>query len=398
MSVVAPEGFEASGVACGIKGGGEPDLAVVATSDRRAVAAAGVFTANRVQAAPVVVSKSHLKQGGAAAVVLNSGNANAATGSVGRTDAERTCSLAADAAGCTTEDVLVCSTGLIGFKLPMAAVEQGVDKAVRNLAGTVEAGQNAAEAILTTDTVRKEAVARFDVGGVEVTVGGMAKGAAMLAPSMATMLAVITTDAQVGDQALQAALGLAVDRSFNSLLVDGSTSTNDTVAMLAGGNAGARPITAGGTEFRAFVDALQAVCLDLARQMAYDAEGATKCVRLDVRGARDHREARRAARAVAASQLVQCSLNGEDPYWGRILSELGASGAFLDMDEIDIAYGDVVVCRHGIAADHDEAGVAAVLAKREVDIMCDLHQGSGRATMLFTDLSHAYIDENRKTS
>jgi len=168
--------------------------------------------------------------------------------------------------------------------------------------------------------------------------------------------------------------------------------------LLAGGRSGARTITAGGAEYRAFVDAVQRVCSDLAEQMAHDAEGATKCVRLTVRGARDRREARRAARAVAGSQLVQCSLNGEDPYWGRILSELGASGAFLDMDQVDIAYGGIVVCERGVAADHDETVVAAVLAKRDVEIDCDLHQGSGRATMIFTDLSHAYIDENRGTS
>ena len=398
MSVLAADGFEAAGVACGIKGRGELDVSLVATRDRAPVAAAGVFTTNRVQAAPVLISKAHVKNGTAAAVVANSGNANAATGEVGRADARRMCTLAADALGCSPSDVLVCSTGLIGFPLPMAAVELGVPKAADALAGTVEAAQHAAEALLTTDTVRKEATTRFEVGPTTVTVGGMAKGAAMLAPSMATMLAVITTDAAVSDQGLRAALGVAVDRSFNTLLVDGSKSTNDTVIALASGASGARPLVAGTPEFRAFLEALTGVCTSLAEQMAHDAEGATKCARLVVRGARTHGEARRAAHAVAASQLVQCSLNGEDPYWGRILSELGASGAFLDMEQVDIAYNGVTVCERGVAAGHDVDAVAEAMAGRDVDIICDLHQGSGLATMLFTDLSHAYIDENRGTS
>jgi len=398
MSVVGPEGFEAAGVACGIKGIGALDLALVATTDRAPAAAAATFTRNRVLAAPIQVSKAHVRNGAAAAVVLNAGNANAATGSSGRSDARRMCELVGEQLGCATEDVLVCSTGLIGVPMPMGAVSSGIPKVARALAGTVEAGQHAADAIRTTDTVRKESRTTFDALGGSITVGGMAKGAAMLAPSMATMLAVLTTDAAVSDQALRAALDVAVDRSFNALLVDGSMSTNDTVVLLASGRSEARPVVAGTPEFRAFVDAVQQVCSDLAGQMAHDAEGATKCVRLTIRGSRTPVEARRAARAVASSQLVQCSLNGEDPYWGRILSELGASGVFLDMEQVDIAYGGITVCERGVAADHDAGALALVMAGRDIEIACDLHQGPGRATMLFTDLSHAYVEENRGTS
>jgi glutamate N-acetyltransferase/amino-acid N-acetyltransferase len=240
---------------------------------------------------------------------------------------------------------------------------------------------------MTTDTVPKEAVAA--AGGV--TVGGMAKGAAMLSPAMATMLAVLTTDAEVDHATLQRALARAVSFSFDCLIVDGARSTNDTVLVLANGRRG--PVAA-----HALTDALSEVCGSLAEQMARDAEGATKFVQIDVVGARTHDDARRAARAVAASQLVQCSLNGEDPYWGRVLSELGASGAYIDPERVDISYGDVTVCRGGIACDHDGDALRKVMAARDIEIRCDVHLGPGEARVLTTDLSHAYIDENRKTS
>ncbi len=398
MSVTAPGGFEAAGLACGIKPDGRPDLALVATTDRRPATAAAVFTSNRVAAAPVQVSRRHLDDGKAAAVVLSSGNANAATGEAGRAMARRMCELTAQGLGCRPDDVLVCSTGLIGFPLPPAPLEAGIPALTHALAGAGrdEGGRAAAEAILTTDTVTKEAVA--GVAGTGATVGGMAKGAAMLAPAMATMLAVLTTDAAAEPGALREALGVAVDCSFNQLCIDGAQSTNDTVIALAGGAAGGRPIGVGGAAFHALVDALTEVCSSLADQMARDAEGATKLARIVVRGARSLSDARRAARAVAVSQLVQCSLNGEDPYWGRILSELGASGAELDPEAVDISYDGIVVCRDGIAAAHDTAAVAEVMAQSEIRIECDLHRGPSEAVVTTTDLSHAYIDENRTTS
>jgi glutamate N-acetyltransferase/amino-acid N-acetyltransferase len=397
VSVTAAAGFVAGGTACGIKDSGAPDLALVATADRRAVPCAGVFTTNLVAAAPVQVSRRHLAASGgrAAAVVLNSGNANAATGGPGLQVASDTVTLVASELGCPVEHVLVCSTGLIGIPLPFAPLEAGVPKLVAALSSG--GGAAAAEAIMTTDTRAKESVATAAVPGATVTVGGMAKGAAMLSPAMATMLSVITTDAVAGADVLGAALAQAVDASFNLLSTDGSRSTNDTVLLLASGTAGNPPLEGAG--LAAFTDALTAVCSDLAGQMAADAEGATKRVRIRVHGALSTDDARRAGRAVAQSQLVKCSLYGADPYWGRVLSELGASGAYLEPDRVDIAYGGVVVCRGGVAAVHDATALAAVMAARDLEITCDLGgPGDGDATVTTVDLTPAYIDENMGTS
>ncbi len=396
MSVTAASGFEAGGIACGIKPTGAPDLALVATADRRPVSAAAVFTTNLVQAAPVQISRRHLGGGQAAAVVLNSGNANAATGERGRRDARRMCELTAESLGCRAQDVLVCSTGLIGVPMPMEPVEAGIPKLAASLAPR---GDLAAEAILTTDTVRKEAQAQVELAdGTPLTVGGMAKGAAMLAPSMATMLAALTTDAAVDSGVLHEILARAVDSSFHEVSIDGCTSTNDTVLVFANGRAGNEPVVSGSADASLLEEALRDVCSSLAVQMAGDAEGATKLVGITVRGARTRDEARRAARTVAESQLVQCSLNGGDPYWGRVLSELGVSGATFDPEQVEIAYGDVVVCRGGVHADHDEAQLDKVMDERSITITCDLNAGPAQATMRTTDLSHAYIDENRRTS
>jgi glutamate N-acetyltransferase/amino-acid N-acetyltransferase len=383
--VTAAPGFEAGGLPCGIKPSGDADLALVATADRSPATAAGVFTTNLAQAAPVQVSRRHLTDGRAAAVVLSSGNANAATGAAGRRDASRMCDLVGDGIGVGGEDVLVCSTGLIGIPMPMDALETGIPKLCGDLAA--DGGGRAARAIMTTDTKPKEAVARAGAA----TVGGMAKGAAMLSPAMATMLAVVTTDAAIEASALRRALASAVADTFDCLSVDGCRSTNDTVLVLANGRAGA-------VDAAALTDALTDVCGALAEQMARDAEGATKFIRVRVVGARSTAEARVAARAVADSQLVQCSLNGSDPYWGRVLSELGASGAHLDPEAVDISYNGVMVCRDGVASPHDDAALTRALAEIDIEILCDLRQAHGEAVVLTTDLSHAYIDENRRTS
>lgn len=383
--VTAVPGFVAGGLACGIKPSGAPDLALVVTGDRAPATAAGVFTTNLAQAAPVQISRRHLADGAAAAVVLSSGNANAATGESGRRDAARMCELSALGLAIGTEDVLVCSTGLIGVPMPMDALEVGIPKLCGEL--TADGGDRAARAMMTTDTKPKEAVARAGAA----TVGGMAKGAAMLSPAMATMLAVLTTDAATDPATLQQALARAVAETFDCLSVDGCRSTNDTVLVLANGRAGA-------TDQHALTAALTEVCGSLAEQMARDAEGATKFVRVQVVGARNSAEARTAARAVANSQLVQCSLNGNDPYWGRVLSELGASGAHLDPEAVDISYNDITVCRDGIACDHDSGAVQRALAGSDIEIRCDLRVAHGEAVVLTTDLSHAYIDENRRTS
>jgi glutamate N-acetyltransferase / amino-acid N-acetyltransferase len=397
VSVTTPRGFEAAGIACGIKSSGAPDLALVATTDRKPVSAAAVFTTNRAQAAPVQISREHLGDGRATAVVLNSGNANAATGEDGRRDARSMCELTAESLECDPSDVLVCSTGLIGIPLPMEPIAAGIPKLAETLAPTK--GNLAAEAILTTDTRTKEFADRLALGDGKIGhVGAMAKGAAMLSPGMATMLAVITTDVAMPPDVLRSMLVDAVDDSFHRLSVDGSMSTNDTVIALTSGAAGNEPISEGTALYSEAARVLHWCCISLAGAMAFDAEGRTKLAVVVVKRARTDDDARRAARAVANSQLVQCSLNGGDPYWGRVLSEVGASGAVFDPENVDIAYDDVVVCRNGVAADHDADALAAVMSTPTVTITCDLHAGDSEAGITTTDLSHAYIDENRRTS
>jgi glutamate N-acetyltransferase / amino-acid N-acetyltransferase len=388
MSVTAAQGFVAAGGAIGIKPGSVPDLAVVATSDGRPVPAAGVFTANLAAAAHVLVSRAHLDHtdGRASAVVLTSGNANAATGEPGLDAARQLCQAVAHSVGAVTEEVLVCQTGLIGVPFPVEVLAD-VHRVAANRRDGEHAAEAAARAIMTTDTVPKQAVARAG----PCTVGGMAKGAAMLAPNLATMLAVLTTDAAVEPDVLRAVLADAVAPTFNSLSVDGCTSTNDTVLLLAGGAAG--PVQRG-----ALASAVEEVCWSLARQMADDAEGATKTAQVTVRAAASDAEAHRAARAVAESMLVKTSLNGADPYWGRIVSELGAAGVRFVLGRTTVSYGGVPVCVHGVAAPHDAAAVAAHMSGRFVEIDCDLGVGAGCAAVLTTDLGHGYIDENRTTS
>lgn len=401
MSITAAQGFQAGGLAAGIKPSGASDLSIVATSDSTAVAAAGVFTTNLVQAAPVQISRKHLENRQAAAVVLNSGNANAATGKAGRIDAMRMCELTAQALGCNKTDVLVCSTGLIGIPMPMEAIETGIPKLGAQLGSDRDAAVAAADAILTTDTRRKEAQEDFLLSsGTQVTLGGMAKGAAMLAPAMATMLTVITTDAAIDPDLLQVALADSVMDSFDMLNIDGATSTNDTVIVLANGASNSEPINnAKSTDFAVFQTALHSVCASLASQMAHDAEGATKYASITVQHARSMTEARMAARAVAGSQLVQCSLYGGDPYWGRIIGELGASGAFFDPEQVSISYNGILVCENGIAVeDVDEALLKKSMDGIEIEIVANLRAGHGTATSITTDLSPAYIDENMRTS
>ena len=387
MSVTAVEGFVAAGITAGIKPSGAPDMSVVATADAAPVAAAGTFTSNKMTAAPVVVTRGHLERSGglAAAVILNSGNANAATGRQGLADAERMCGLTAAALGCSSDHVLVCSTGLIGFELPMEVIAAGIPRVVaaRHPGG----GSEAARAMMTTDTVAKEVV--VDGGGF--TVGGIAKGAAMLEPNMATMLAVVTTDAAAEPAELQDVLRSGVATSFNRLTVDGAESTNDTVLLLANGRAGAVPRDA-------LAAAVAEACGDLALQMADDAEGSTKTVLLRVTGAASDAEAAKAARDCANCQLVKCSWFGEDPYWGRIASEFGAAGVAFDPERLRIAYGDHVVYADGRPQQPDAEAVGAYMRRRRLHLNVDLGLGHGRAEIITVDLSHAYIDENSRTS
>lgn len=387
MTVTAPTGFLAAGLHCGIKASGDPDLALVATADSHPVAAAGVFTSNKATAAPVITSLRHLEATGgrAVAVVLNSGNANAATGAAGLADAESTCRAVAAELGCATEEVLVCSTGLIGIPLPIDTLLSGVAPLAAALRS--DGGTSAAEAIMTTDTVAKEVV--VDGGGF--TVGGIAKGAAMLAPNMATMLAVLTTDAEAPPAQLKAVLQAGVASSFNVMSVDGCTSTNDTVLLFASGAAG--PV-----DEAALADAVAEACADLARQMVGDAEGATKVVEVRVTGAASDEDAVLAARKIADSNLCKCSWYGQDPYWGRIVSEIGSSGAEFDPDLVKVSYGGVTVCRKGINSMHDATALTEIMAAPYIEIVADLGLGDGEGTILTNDLTHAYVDENMGTS
>ena len=388
MSVTAPAGFTAAGIACGIKESGDLDLSLVATADGEAVAAAAVFTQNKMTAAPVVTTNAHLTLTGghASAVILNSGCANAATGGPGVDDAQAMCAAVAAELGCSADEVLVCSTGLIGYRLPMDEILAGVPKVVA--ARSASGGPDAAEAMRTTDTHRKETLVRGD----GFVVGGMAKGAAMLAPNMATMLAVLTTDAAVEPAELTEVLRAGVAESFNAMSTDGCTSTNDTVILLASGLAGPPADPA------AFKAAVAEACLDLAHQMVGDAEGHTKVVEVRVSGALSDDEARAGARKVAESQLVKCSWYGRDPYWGRVASELGTAGITFEPDKLTVRYGDLVVAEGGVTAPVDEAALAAYMAGDRLVVTAQLGLGDGTARILTNDLTHAYIDENMGTS
>ncbi|MGD0882891.1 MAG: bifunctional glutamate N-acetyltransferase/amino-acid acetyltransferase ArgJ [Acidimicrobiales bacterium] len=389
MSITTPSGFVASGMAAGIKASGALDLALVATEDGVAVPTAATFTSNLAAAAPVQVSRTHMtaNQGRVAAVLVSSGNANAATGETGRADATEMCASTAQELGVAVEQVLVCSTGLIGIPLPMDPIRIGIPRLVAQRAGGPEAGADAAQGILTTDSGRKEVLVRYPT----FTVAGMAKGAGMLAPNMATMLAFLTTDAAVEPGPLADLLRSAVADSFNSMSVDGCTSTNDTVVLMASGRAGP-------CDPAVLADGVVEACSDLAAQMAADAEGASRIFQVHVNGARSDAEAHRAARKVADSLLVKCSINGEDPYWGRVASELGSAGVDFDMDRLSIAYGGTTVCRGGVQVPFDSAAVAAHMAGSMVSIECGLDLADGTGVVMGVELGYGYIDENRTTS
>jgi glutamate N-acetyltransferase/amino-acid N-acetyltransferase len=381
FGVTAPAGFRAAGLSAGIKASGAADLALV-VNDGPSDTAAAVFTRNQVKAAPVLWSQQVLAERRLRAVVLNSGGANACTGPQGFQDTHATAEKAAGALGLGAIDVAVCSTGLIGEPLPMDAVLSGVDAAVSNLDAGREAGLAAATAVMTTDTVPKQATLRHPDGW---TVGGFAKGAGMIAPSMATMLAVLTTDALVDGGTADAALREAVRVTFDRLDVDGSMSTNDTVLLLASGASGAQP------ESAELTGALTAVCADLVAQLQADAEGVTKEINVTVRGAASEDDAVRAARTVARDSLVKTALFGSDPNWGRIAAAVGYSPAQVQPDRLDVAINGVTLCRGGaVAADRSTVD----LSGRHIEVVVDLGLGDGTATIRTTDLSHGYVEEN----
>jgi glutamate N-acetyltransferase/amino-acid N-acetyltransferase len=378
LSVTAAAGFRAVGVAAGIKASGALDLALV-VNDGPVDTAAAVFTTNRVKAAPVLWSQQVIADHRLRAVVLNAGGANACTGPGGFADTHRTAEAVAAALGVGAGEVAVCSTGLIGERLPMDALLAGVASAVPAL--HADGGPSAAEAIRTTDTVAKQAV--VTAGGW--VVGGMAKGAGMLAPGLATMLCVITTDAAVDTFGADQLLRSAARRTFDRVDADGCMSTNDTVVLMASGSSGITP------EPAEFAEALHAVCADLAAQLLADAEGATKEVRIEVAGAADEDDALEVGRSIARNNLLKCALFGNDPNWGRVLAAIGTTRAAFEPDQLDVAMNGVQICRGGAAGD-DRSGVD--LSGRKVHILVDLHAGSHAATVWTNDLSHAYVEEN----
>lgn len=373
-----PTGFRAAGTTAGLKDSGQPDLALV-VNDGPIRSAAGVFTANRVKAAPVVWSQQVVRAGEVDAVVLNSGGANACTGPDGFADTHRTAEAVAASLGTGAARVAVCSTGLIGVRLPMDRLLPGVEAATAAL--SEHGGADAAEAIRTTDTVAKTATATGDGW----TVGGMAKGAAMLAPALATMLAVVATDAVVDAQVLDEVLRTATAGSFDRVDTDGCMSTNDTVLLLASGASGVTPDPA---DLQA---AVSAVCQDLARQMVDDAEGASKAIEIVVRTAATTADALEAARAVGRSNLLKCALHGNDPNWGRVLAAVGTTAAAFEPDRLDVAINGVQVCRAGAPGDDRDL---VDLSGRDVQIVVDLHAGSETATVWTSDLTAEYVHEN----
>lgn len=385
MSVTAAKGFRAAGVAAGLKPSGRPDIALVVNDGTGAAAA--VFTSNKVKAAPVLLSQSVVAGGTVRAVVLNSGGANACTGKPGYADAVATAACVATALGCDPGEVAVASTGLIGTRLAMDLLLPGVSRAAAALSASK--GPDAADAICTTDTVRKQSAHTSPSG---VTIGGMAKGAGMLAPALATMLVVITTDAAVSSTDLAAALGPATGRTFDRLDVDGCMSTNDMVLLMASGASGV-PVVQGGPIWDEFSAGVAFVCADLARQLATDAEGASKLITVTAQGAATEADAVEVARAIARSALLKCAIHGEDANWGRVLAAAGTTSAEFDPDAVDVSFNGVLLCAGGVEAGDRLAGAEA-LKSRDVLILVDLHAGDASASILTSDLTAEYVHEN----
>lgn len=389
--ITLPAGFVAGATHCGIKTTDQEDLAIIATAGGPAPAAI-VTTTNQVVGAPVRWCRRIMPQGHglARAVVVNAGNANTCNGKVGDRDAAEMARLTADRLGCEAEEVLVCSTGAIGHRLPMIRVRRGI-RAAASLSTTADAA--VARAILTTDTRPKTAVVRGRIAGRAVRLCGITKGAGMIAPSLATMLGFITTDAAVRPPALAKALRQACASTFNAITIDGDRSTSDTVVLLAGGAAGNKPVTRG-PELDTFTGLLRNLCAALAESIVRDGEGATRLLRITVRGGRTDREAELTARTVATSLLVKCAAHGGDPNWGRILAAVGRSPAKVDQDKVACRIGGMAVMRRGASCPFDAKAVDNHVAGDTVEIDVNLNLGKGRYTALTCDLSRRYVTIN----
>ncbi len=387
MGVTTPRGFRAAGVACGLKRTGALDLALVVSDND--CACAGMFTTNRVQAAPVLYDKETLARNHAAirAVVANSGCANACTGDAGLADSRETADVTARALGCRADQVLVLSTGVIGQRLDMNRIRTGVASAALHL--SPGGGAEASRAIMTTDTRPKVSA----ISHLPYAIGGMAKGAGMIHPNMATMLSVITTDAKIAPDLLDQALRAAVNVSFNRISIDGDMSTNDTVLVLANGASGKE---IGGVEIGEFTDALTTVATDLAKQLVRDGEGVTKFVEIDITGARDESEAVRVAKSIANSPLTKTALYGGDANWGRVVAAAGYSGVAVEPSQMKLWFGDVNVFANGMPTDFDEADSTRAIAGKDISIRLDLGMGNASTTVWTCDLSHDYVTINGK--
>ncbi|WP_312338534.1 bifunctional glutamate N-acetyltransferase/amino-acid acetyltransferase ArgJ [Anaerospora hongkongensis] len=389
--ITSPKGFLAAGVKAGIKQSGKEDVAVIYSVVP--AAAAAVFTTNDMAAAPVILSREHIKGGVLSAIVVNSGCANACTGEQGMADAQEMVKQTAELLNISPQTILVSSTGIIGVTLPMAKVSAGILQAVSKL--SVEGYDSAMQAIMTTDTFAKTIAYEFKLGGMPVRIAGIAKGAGMIHPNMATMLGYITTDANISSPLLKQALDKAVSLTFNMITVDGDTSTNDTVCVLANGQAGNALIDdAADPDYLLFAEALQSVCRYLAQQVVRDGEGATKFLEITVKGALSFEQGKKAAMSIAKSPLVKTAFFGQDPNWGRILCAVGYSGSNVQPARTSLAIGGVTIVEAGLGARYDEALLRKVMSEKDITVVVDLGLGQEEATVWTCDFSYEYVKIN----
>jgi glutamate N-acetyltransferase/amino-acid N-acetyltransferase len=391
-TITAPKGFLAAGVACGIKKSGRPDLGLLVCP--AGAKAAAVFTTNKIVSAAVTVCREHAKSPKVYAAVVNSGNANACTGRAGINNAVKMCAETAKQIEEDPQSVFVASTGIIGEQLPIKKITGGISKAAARLSASSKAGLDFAKAIMTTDTKPKQAVQRLEISGAEVTIAGTVKGAGMIAPNMATTLCFITTDVAIRKSLLAGALKAAIGNSLNRLTVDGHQSTNDTAIILASGLAPNRPIAAQCPRYKKFTQALSRLCDDLARQMALDAEGATRMFKVVVKGAATKADAAKACRAIADYPLVKCAIHGGDPNWGRIICAVGSAGVKLDPEKMTCKLGPVSVFKNGTPRKFDPKKASKIVSKTEHTILVDLGAGKASDFCYGCDLSAEYVRIN----
>ncbi|MDR0455956.1 MAG: bifunctional ornithine acetyltransferase/N-acetylglutamate synthase [Treponema sp.] len=395
--VCAPKGFMAGGVRAGIKASSpKKDLALIYSQER--CNAAALFTTNRVKAACVQVTQEHIAAGKIRAIIANSGNANACTGQAGMDAAHRMAQLAADALSISPAETAVASTGVIGVPLPVSVIENSIGALKDSLRSDEQGHVDALEAIMTTDTRKKEIAVGVTIGGKTARIGAMAKGSGMIHPNMATMLCFLTTDAAVTSEALDSALRRAAGRSFNRLTIDGDTSTNDMALIMANGEAGNQPLTVESGDYNIFCEALDYVCTALARSMARDGEGATKLVTVTVLGASCEKDAETMAKSICSSSLVKAALFGSDANWGRILCAIGYSGVEFAPEKIDVSFisraGEIKVCKDGGPVPFSEEKARLILLEDEVEILVRLQEGSGEASVFGCDLTYDYVKIN----